>query len=92
MTVGSPAAGQALRAVTWSRSTAPVSVQGNHTLRDPDPGITLVPGDRVSLLARTRKHAATTSRRGAGTPARWAGRRCPPRRGLHTGRRDTIGR
>lgn len=27
MTVGSPAAGQALRAVTWPRSTAPVSVQ-----------------------------------------------------------------
>ncbi len=49
---GSPAAGQALGEMTWPPGWVPVSVQDNHTLRDPDPGIILAPGDRVSLLAR----------------------------------------
>ena len=43
----------------------PVTVLDNHTLRDPDPGITLAPGDRVNLLApnhATRnQHTRTTS-------------------------------
>ena len=50
---GSPAAGQALGDIAWPPGYIPVSVLDNRTLQDPDPGITLVPGDRVSLLART---------------------------------------
>ena len=49
---GSPAAGQALGDTTWPPGWIPVTVLDNHTLRDPDPGITLAPGDRVNLLAR----------------------------------------
>src|SRR5882757_3024610 len=48
---GSPAAGHALREATWPPGSTPVSVRDNHALRDPDPAITLNPGDRVSLLA-----------------------------------------
>jgi chloride channel protein, CIC family len=47
---GSPAAGQALGDTSWPPGWVPVSVLDNHTLRDPDPAITLAPGDRVSLL------------------------------------------
>jgi CIC family chloride channel protein len=50
---GSPAAGQPLGAITWPPGYIPVSIQDARALRDPDPGITLAPGDRVSLLART---------------------------------------
>ena len=49
---GSLAAGQALGDIAWPPGYIPVSVLDNRTLRDPDPAITLVPGDRVSLLAR----------------------------------------
>ena len=49
---GSPAAGQALGDIAWPPGWIPVTVLDNHTLRDPDPGITLAPGDRVNLLAR----------------------------------------
>ena len=49
---GSPAAGQTLGDTTWPPGWIPVTVLDNHTLRDPDPGITLAPGDRVNLLAR----------------------------------------
>jgi CIC family chloride channel protein len=49
---GSPAAGQALGGITWPHGWIPVTVMDNRTLRDPDPGITLTPGDRISLLAR----------------------------------------
>ena len=52
----SPAAGQALGDIAWPPGYIPVSVLDNRTLRDPDPGITLLPGDRVSLLARTRQN------------------------------------
>ena len=48
----SPAAGKTLGDTTWPTGWIPVTVLDNHTLRDPDPGITLVPGDRVNLLAR----------------------------------------
>jgi CIC family chloride channel protein len=48
---GSAAAGQALGDTAWPPGSVPVSVLDNHTLRDPEPGITLVPGDRVNLLA-----------------------------------------
>ena len=49
---GSPAAGQALGDIAWPPGWIPVTILDNHTLRDPDPGITLVAGDRVNLLAR----------------------------------------
>ena len=47
----SPAAGQRLGAVTWPPGCIPVSVLHDHRLREPDPDLTLAPGDRVSLLA-----------------------------------------
>ena len=50
--VGSPAAGQALGDIAWPPGWIPVTVVDNDTLRDPDPGIIVTPGDRVSLLAR----------------------------------------
>jgi CIC family chloride channel protein len=49
---GSPANGQALGDTAWPPGWIPVTILDNHTLRDPDPGITLAPGDRVNLLAR----------------------------------------
>ena len=52
---GSPAAGRKLGDITWPPGCVPVSVQDARTLRDPDPGITLAPGDCVSLLARTQQ-------------------------------------
>ena len=53
---GSPTASQALGDIAWPPGYIPVSVLDNRTLRDPDPGITLLPGDRVSLLARTKQN------------------------------------
>ena len=52
ISAGSPAAGQTLGDTAWPPGWIPVTVLDNHTLRDPDPGITLTPGDRVNLLAR----------------------------------------
>jgi CIC family chloride channel protein len=52
ISAGSPADGRALGDTTWPPGWIPVSVLDNHTLRDPDPGITLAPGDRINLLAR----------------------------------------
>ena len=52
ISAGSPAVGQPLGDTTWPHEWIPVTVLDNHTLRDPDPGITLAPGDRVNLLAR----------------------------------------
>ena len=49
---GSPAVGQALGDITWPPGWIPVTVLDARTLRDPDPGITLAPGDRVNLLGR----------------------------------------
>ena len=47
----SPAAGHTLGETTWPPGWVPVSVLDDHTLRDPDPGLTLAPGDRINLLA-----------------------------------------
>jgi chloride channel protein, CIC family len=49
---GSPAAGKTLGDIAWPPGWIPVTVMDNGTLRGPDPGITLTPGDRISLLAR----------------------------------------
>ena len=61
---GSPAAGQALGDIAWPPGYIPVSVLDNRTLRDPDPAITLVSGDRVSLLARTQQNPEPSPPRG----------------------------
>ncbi|MGE5291553.1 MAG: TrkA C-terminal domain-containing protein [Micromonosporaceae bacterium] len=46
----SPAVGQRLGRMTWPRGTVPASILHNRRLRDPDPGITVNPGDRIILL------------------------------------------
>ncbi len=61
---GSPAAGPTLGDTTWPPGWTPVSVLDDHTLRDPDPGITLAPGDRVNLLARTQQNPQPAPPRG----------------------------
>jgi CIC family chloride channel protein len=52
ISASSPGNGKALGDTTWPPGWIPVTVLDNHTLRDPDPGITLAPGDRINLLAR----------------------------------------
>ena len=47
----SPAAGRTLGALTWPPGWIPVSALHESSLQGPDPGLTLAPGDRVSLLA-----------------------------------------
>jgi chloride channel protein, CIC family len=47
----SPAAGKALGTIAWPEGFIPVSVLHHRNLDEPDPGVTLAPGDRVSLLA-----------------------------------------
>jgi CIC family chloride channel protein len=49
---GSPAAGRKLSTITWPPGCLPVSVLHDRRLHDPDPGTTLVPGDRINLLCR----------------------------------------
>jgi CIC family chloride channel protein len=56
VTPGSPAAGQKLGATTWPAGCIPVSVLDHHTLRDPDPAITLAPGDRINVLTPDPDH------------------------------------
>jgi chloride channel protein, CIC family len=48
---GSPAVGNKLGAVGWPPGCIPVSVLRGRALQEPDPELTLTPGDRVSLLA-----------------------------------------
>ncbi|HUN37268.1 MAG TPA: chloride channel protein [Trebonia sp.] len=50
VTAASPAAGQRLADISWPPGATPVSVLQGRRLRAPAPGITLLPGDRVSLL------------------------------------------
>jgi CIC family chloride channel protein len=50
ITDGSPAAGRKLKDAPWPSAGTPVSVLRGRRLRAPDPDITLVPGDHVSLL------------------------------------------
>ncbi len=50
--------------IAWPPGYIPVSVLDNRTLRDPDPAITLVPGDRVSLLARAQQNPEPSPPRG----------------------------
>ena len=69
------AAGAAFGALTWPPGYFPVSVRRHNRPRNPDPGLTLSPGDRIVLLARrtgTRKRLdaqyAPGGRTLAGTP------------------------
>ena len=50
---GSPASGRPLGAITWPPGSFPVSILRRRTLQDADPSLTLAPGDRINLLART---------------------------------------
>ena len=47
---GSPAAGKALGTMSWPRGWIPVSILRDRSLQEPEPGLTLAPGDRISLL------------------------------------------
>jgi chloride channel protein, CIC family len=47
----SPAAGRELHDVTWPPGSTPVSILHGRQLHPARPGLTLAPGDRVSLLA-----------------------------------------
>jgi hypothetical protein len=64
ISAGSPSAGQALGDTTWPPGWIPVTILDNHTLRDPDPAITLAPGDRVNLLAREPRSPEPSHPRG----------------------------
>jgi CIC family chloride channel protein len=70
ISAGSPANGQTLGDTTWPSGWIPVTILDNHTLRDPDPGIALAPGDRVNLLAREpdNPHPAHPRGQAAGHP------------------------
>ena len=61
ITIPAAPASHTLGDITWPPGYLPVSVQDARTLRDPDPSITLRPGDRVSLLARTRHNTQPPS-------------------------------
>jgi chloride channel protein, CIC family len=49
----SPAAGARLGSLRWPPGSFPVSVLRHSALQDPDPGLTLTAGDRISVLAQT---------------------------------------
>ncbi len=49
---GAPAAGTKMSEVTWPPGCIPVAVLHNRKMRDPDPGMTLNPGDRIISLLR----------------------------------------
>ncbi len=55
---GSPVAGRKLGNITWPPGCIPVAVLDGRALRNPDPAITLAPGDHVSLLAPAQQTPA----------------------------------
>ena len=55
--------GRELGDITWPPGCVPVSVQDARTLRDPDPGITLAPGEQPLNWHRTRAHRGTARQR-----------------------------
>ncbi|HEX3489318.1 MAG TPA: chloride channel protein [Streptosporangiaceae bacterium] len=56
---GSPAAGRLLGSIPWPGGSIPVSVLRDRSLTDPDPGLTLRAGDRVSLLTPAPEQVAS---------------------------------
>jgi chloride channel protein, CIC family len=64
LTIGesSPAAGARLGQVSWPAGAVPVSVLRHRSLKDPDPGLTLAAGDRVSLLTPAAQPLQKTTR------------------------------
>jgi chloride channel protein, CIC family len=48
----SPSAGQRLGYLSWLSGSTPVAVLHHRAVRHPDPGITLEPGDPITVLAR----------------------------------------
>jgi CIC family chloride channel protein len=61
---GSPFVGQALGDITWPPGCVPVTVVDNGTLRDPDPGIILAPGDHISVLVPAARNPEPSRPRG----------------------------
>jgi len=47
---GSPAAGTTLGAIDWPPGSTPAAILHGRTMREPDPDVTLAPGDRIILL------------------------------------------
>jgi CIC family chloride channel protein len=71
----SPAAGRDLHDVTWPPGSTPVSVRHGRRLRPVGPGVTLAPGDQVSLLTPAparppHQHAGTASSHTTGLAVR----------------------
>jgi CIC family chloride channel protein len=64
ITPGLAAPGRALGDITWPPGSVPVSVATDHSVREPDPAITLSPGDRVNVLVPVPHQ----SRNGQGSP------------------------
>jgi chloride channel protein, CIC family len=64
---GTPAAGQTLRTITWPPGANVVSVLHNRRIRDPDPALTLSPGDRIILLTRRPHDPPPGQAPGSGT-------------------------
>jgi chloride channel protein, CIC family len=62
---GSAMAGQRLGHLSWPPSSTPVAVLHRRAMRDPDPDITLEPGDRVTVLARKHRVAENAGLPGA---------------------------
>jgi CIC family chloride channel protein len=78
----SPAAGTTLSAIAWPPGCTPAAILHGRTMRDPDPGVTLGPGDRVILLV-----SESLAERAAELPVRPADRPAasrPPHRPPHS--------
>ena len=67
-----PAAGRALRTLTWPPGANVVSVLHNRRIRDPDPAHTLHPGDRIVLLIRRPRDQPPGQPPGSGAAGRTA--------------------
>jgi chloride channel protein, CIC family len=59
---GAPAAGARLGSIRWPNGSIPVSVLRHRALQDPDPGLILAAGDRISMLAQTARLSSSLQR------------------------------
>jgi chloride channel protein, CIC family len=66
---GSPAAGTALHHVAWPPGVIPAAVLRARKICDPDPDLTLAPGDRIILLAAGPSHPIAPGSTDAGSPS-----------------------